>query len=239
MSDHFQGYRRRILIRPAPGRVSAAVEDDFHHMTVVVDHADGLVTRLEACTERAPWSLCPAAATFLETRLPGSSLAGAADADDPHMHCTHHYDLFVVAAAHAGETVSITYDITVSDAVDGLRQAEIRRDGVPLLSWGLAGLVLSVPADLAGQDLRRFAQWMDRLPSALHLAAQMLRRGILVSGGRDLPMTGLDTAAALMPRMAGACFTFQPAVAAMARRSPEFRRDFSDKADDLLRGGTP
>ena len=51
------GYRRRILIEPAPGRSTAELEDDYHRMVVTLTHSDGVVVAVESEMKRAPWTL--------------------------------------------------------------------------------------------------------------------------------------------------------------------------------------
>ncbi|HEX5616010.1 MAG TPA: DUF2889 domain-containing protein, partial [Acidimicrobiia bacterium] len=94
-------YRRRIRVTTiAPGRVVAALEDDFHHFVVTLDHDERVVTACRASAHRWPWSTCPDAAAVL-AELTGMTLSerftAVAAVTDPRHHCTHQLD----AATHA------------------------------------------------------------------------------------------------------------------------------------------
>jgi hypothetical protein len=158
----------------------------------------------------------------------------AARIDNQRDHCTHIYDLFVVAAAHALDREVLTYDVRVADPRDGKSLAEIDRNGVTVLSWSFDDIrenELGVPM----ADRRAFDAWTRALPGDLQEAGRMLRRGVMVSGTRFFDFT-VGAAASGMTFMIGSCFTYAPGRADYALREPDTIRDFSDAPERLLSG---
>jgi hypothetical protein len=219
------GYRRLIRIVPHPRHVDVDMEDDAHCFGVTIFHDGATIERVETREPRHPWTSCPMAGAFLRERMQGLSLTEAPDVEDQRQHCTHIYDLFILGVRHAHEHLPTSYSIRVADKdAEGRKLAQIDRNGTPLFSC----------AD--GQDQRALAAWSATLPDAMQEAARMLRRGALVALGRGMIFPVADTADALMDRMSGACFTFQPERAAQAVRVPDNVRDFSNTSEKMLAG---
>ena len=63
--DALPGFRRRFVVDPAPGRVQCDLEDDYHHMRVVVRHDGEVATGVEAEMIRVPWTTCGGAQAVL------------------------------------------------------------------------------------------------------------------------------------------------------------------------------
>src|SRR5262245_46970306 len=125
---HRPGYHRRFLITPCRGEATAAVEDDFHCMSVTLSHDGTTIMSAKTVMERAPWTTCPGAPAVLAETFAGVALADAAARGMKQANCTHLHDLALLAAAHAGDGEPTRYDIFVSDPADGLRVSEISRD---------------------------------------------------------------------------------------------------------------
>lgn len=212
--DDLPGFRRRFRIVPAAETVTASVEDDFHCMTVILRHDGALITGAEARMIRAPWTTCPGAAQVLQETFIGTTLAAAARRGLKPANCTHLYDLAVLAAGHAQDAETVTYDVLVADPIDGRGDAEIRRDGAPLLRWTIAGTIVAYPAELAGTGLLQLRGWIDTLDPALREAAKILQWGSLIAHGRQRPLEEQSDAT----RMPANCFTFQPETARNAVR---------------------
>lgn len=234
MADAFTGYRRRIRVVPAPGRIDVDMEDDAHCFGVSLVHDGVHIAAVETRAPRFPWTTCPGAGVFLVERMTGAALADAARIDNQRDHCTHLYDLFVVAARHAHDAAAFTYDVRVSDPRDGVIVAEIDRDGETVLRWQFD----DVKANAQGvpmPDRRAFDAWTRAQPEELLEAGLMLRRGTLVSATRffDFPV---GAPASRMTHMIGSCFTFSSARAAEALREPDTTRDFSREPGKMLNG---
>ena len=219
------GYRRLIRIVPHQRHIDVDMEDDAHCFGVTIFHDGTTIDRVETREPRHPWTICPMAGAFLRERMQRLSLAKAPYVEDQRQHCTHVYDLFVLGVRHVADDHPTIYAIRITDKdADGRKLAEIDRNGALLLTF----------AD--GQDLRALAAWSATLPEEMQEAARMLRRGAMVGLSRGLTFSGGDTAAALMDRMSGACFTFQPDRAAQANRMPDSVRDFSNTPEKMLSG---
>jgi hypothetical protein len=230
------GLRRRIRLIPAPGRISAGLEDDYHHFEVRLSHADGVITAADAEAVRFPWSTCGGASELLVRQSVGKRLQAIA-ALDAHAHCTHLFELAVLAAAHARDTSPTQFDMFVADRVDTRTYATLSRDGAPLLRWDLTGLSIDAPSDWAGRDLRKLSVWRAQLSPEQAEQAGLLRRAVHISGGRNLTLDQMPQRAGDVGggSRTGACFTHQAECAAIAVRTDGWRRDFSTTPEDLLR----
>jgi hypothetical protein len=233
VAEAFSGYRRRVRILAQPDRIDVDMEDDAHCFGVSLSHDGVTITAVETRSPRFPWTTCPGAGVFLGERMTGVALADAARTDNQRDHCTHVYDLFVIAARHALDTVPLTYDVRVSDPDETGRLAEIDRDGETVLSWRFEDQQ-SIAQALRG-DRREFDIWTRKLAPELQEAGLLLRRGVLVSGTRffDFPVGSPATG---MQHMIGACFTYQAERAGDALRVADTIRDFSNNPEKMLSG---
>lgn len=218
------GYRRAFRVTPGEGRVTAAMEDDIHCMAVTLHHDGERITGVDPVMDRWPWTTCPGAGAALVSSFIGLPLAEARAPAQKPWNCTHLYDLAVLAATHAHDTVPLLYSITVSDPVDGETVAEICRQGVPIHRWRIRDDVLQEPVEVAGSHLLSLSGWIKTLPpaEAEAEAARLLQMGSLIAHGRGMPMERQSDAT----KMPANCHTFQPAVAKTAERFGEMI-DFS------------
>jgi len=230
-ADERPGYRRRIRIEPSAHGVIAMLEDDIHCLAVILRHDGERVLAVEPVTERMPWDTCPGAAAKLVETFAGQLLSEVTARRDKKQNCTHLHDMAVLAAAHAHERESLTYEIFASDPVEGVRILEIRRDGGRLHRWVERDGILSEPSELAGRALFTLRDWIGTLEGADQEAARVLQWGSLVAHGRTMSMEDQSHAAEMPPN----CYTFQPERAAVAQRIGE-RFDFSDGSRVPLAG---
>lgn len=221
--DQLPGFRRRFRVTPLAGSVRTEVEDDYHSMSVIVHHVEGIATSIVAIMHRAPWTTCPGAVQQLEQTFTGVRLSEFAERGEKRSNCTHLHDLATLGAAHAVDTQPLVYDILVSDSIEGRREAELRRNGVPVLRWTLAGFRLLEPTDLAGLTLDKLSPWIATLESQQQEEARVLRWGSMIANGRAIPLEQQSDA---MRMPVGNCYTFQPQRQGEARRVGEIR-DFS------------
>jgi hypothetical protein len=218
------GYRRRILIEPAPGCATAELEDDYHRMVVTLRHADGIVAQVTSEMKRAPWTGCPGAMEQLRQTFEGQPLAAFAKRGEKTQNCTHLYDLAVFAAGHADEAGPIAYDVHVTDPVDGTHMAHLRRNGAPFLAWMLRGDRLLKPTELAGRRMGELGDWIAAQNKPTAEAARILRWASMLAQGRSMDMpAGMSAMAWPM----GSCFHFQPERAKDSTRRPGADVDFS------------
>lgn len=222
---------RRFIVTPSHGKVVAEVEDDFHCMRVTLQHDGKVATAIKGEMIRAPWTTCPGAPVQLEKTFTGVALDAFAARGEKQANCTHLHDLATMAAAHARDTAPLVYDILVSDPVDGRREAELRRNGAPLLNWLLEGIELAAPAEVAGLNLFKLGGWIETLAPGMQEAARVLRWGALIAHGRTIPLAQQSDASRMPPN----CYTFQPEMARKAERVGIIR-DFSTGKEQPLDG---
>lgn len=218
------GYRRRILIEPGDGVVTAELEDDYHRMVVTLRHEGGVVRAVESEMKRSPWTLCPGAMEQLAQTFTGLALAEVARRGGKSQNCTHLYDLATWAAAHASSPAPIAYEVLATDVVDGRRTATLWRDGVQVFHWRLVGDRLAEPAELEGLTLFGLNDWIATLDAEGREAARVLRWATIVAHGRGMEMPA-GMAATRFP--SGSCFNFQPERAPHSFRRPGADIDFS------------
>ncbi len=227
-------FHRHVLVTPGEGWVSAWVEDDYHHMGVTLRHDGQVIVGVEADMVRAPWSTCPGAEHQLATTFTGVRLDGAAARGEKQANCTHLHDMTLVAAAHAGDAAPTRYQITVTDAVDGVRVAEITRDGAPVLRLVERANLVEEPAEAAGKNLFQLNDWIAAQDGRDREAARLLRWAAILAHGRAIPMERQSDAT----RMLSNCFTFQPGRKERAQRVGAVM-DFSTSARGPLAERTP
>jgi hypothetical protein len=225
------GYRRRLRVEPSSCVAVAMLEDDMHCMAVTLQHAEGVVTAIEARTIRAPWDTCPGARAKLTETFLGARLDEVTARREKKQNCTHLHDLAVLAAAHAGDATPITWDIRASDPVDGERVLTIFRDGSEVHRWTEQDGRLISPLELASLTLLQLREWIASLDGEVQEAARLLQWGGLVAHGRTIPLEQQSVASALPAN----CYTFQPERAVHAKRIGRIL-DFSDGTRELLAG---
>lgn len=228
------GLWRRIVLEPGDGWIGGALEDDMHRFHIRIDHAEGRVTHVAAKAVRHPWSACPGATGFIARELTGEPLADVG-CRDPAQHCTHLYDLAILAAAHAGDTAPTRFDMTVADRIDGRTTATLAENGVEKLRWQLADTVIAG----TGRNLRQLSKWKQELPANVAEWATLLRRAVFVSGARQYIAPDLEQTAALNQGRMGVCFNYQMPQAQGSTRTPNWHRDFSESGIEPLAGLDP
>jgi len=229
--DTLPGFRRRFRITPSAGWVLSEVEDDFHCMSVGIRHDNRVARTVEARLERAPWSTCPGAVGACERTFTGVALADFPATRDKASHCTHLFDLALLAAAHAFDDDTLVYDAFVCDPIEGTRHAALYRNGEQVLGWSYARYTFTEPAALSGTRLDGMRQWLDALPPARQEEARVLRWASMIAHGRTIPLAQQSNAREMPP----ACYSFQPARAAVAQRIGQ-SRDFSQGLAQPLGG---
>lgn len=217
-------YRRRILIEPAPGAVTAELEDDYHRMVVTLVHDGETVRDVVAEMKRWPWTTCRGAIDQLPRTFVGKPLAAFAKAGERPLNCTHLHDLALFAAAHAHESAPVAYDVTATDPVDGRRELTIHRGGELVHHWTFQDDVATAPEAIAGRGFLELGDWIAGLDPAAKEAARILRWGSMVGRGRQMDIPAHSTTDRFPT---GSCHTFQAGIAEQARRLPDADVDFS------------
>lgn len=229
------GFRRTVRVVVGAGRAVAELEDDYHCMTVELEHDGTCVTALRPAMHRFPWTTCPGAEAKLVETFAGQLLTEITARRDKKQNCTHLHDLAVLAAVHSGDSAGVlTYELFVSDAVEGVRRMEIRRDGVAVLNWAEKDDVLIAPDAIAGRTLFTLRDWIAELPEPEREAARLLQWVSIMAHGRT--MTPSEHASAR--GMPANCYTFQPDRVGKALRIGEIK-DFSRGSEPPLSGLPP
>ncbi|MGI9293256.1 MAG: hypothetical protein ACR2PS_04670 [Pseudomonadales bacterium] len=228
-TEHSPGFQRRFRITPEPGRVCCEVEDDYHCMSVVLYHDGAFATKLEPQMRRVPWTTCPGAVAELQATFTGIALQEFASRGAKKTNCTHLHDLAILAAKHAFDKTVLIIDISISDPVDGRRQASLYANGRILMNWTEAEFSIVAPEDLAGLSLWDMQAWLQTLEPGQQEAARLLRWGNMLANGRIIPLEDQSNAKRMPPN----CYTFQPQRADVARRVGRIV-DFSNGDEEPL-----
>lgn len=213
------GFRRKFRVTPIVGKVCAEVEDDFHCMSVIVHHDGESVLAVEPNMRRAPWTTCPGAEKKLQQTFSGVALKEFSRQGEKKLNCTHLYDLALLAAVHAGDEAAFTYEIYVSDPVEGYRKAEIYQRGEFVLGWTTTGMEIVAPDTLSGVGLASMRECIANMPAELQEPAKLLQWANMIANGRLIPMSEQSDAS----RMPASCYTFQPERAIVADRVGEIK----------------
>jgi len=224
--------RRLVRIDVADGVISAHLSDTFHEMCCRIWHDGQSVLAIEGTSIRVPTTACPGAVAVLQ-ELVGTPLTASGQhfygGGRARHHCTHLYDLAVLAIRHAtGPAGTTCYDAQVPDETDRPVEISVMRDGVKVHRWTVReGVILDPPA-LAGRTLDKgFAAWAaDAFASHELDAATILARTWLIAIGRRFL---IDEAAGeridINTEMIGRCFAYQPERVATAHFIPGQLRD--------------
>ncbi len=225
------GLWRRIVLQPGPGWIGGALEDDMHSFRIRLDHKDGRITKAFARPVRTPWSMCPGAADHIAKELTGELLVDVANRD-PLKHCTHLFDLAVLAAAHAGDTQRTTFDMRVADRIGatelggGRTSGTLSVNGVEKMRWLLDGTAIVGTERYAGRDMKGVSRWKHEYPPEEAEWATVLRRAIFVSPARQYDPPFGRKAGEMGEFRKGVCFNYQPPQ--IDESEPLFdKRDFS------------
>lgn len=227
------------------------LEDDFHHFGVTLEH-DGLrITDVHMAAPRAPWSTCAGAAEPLRTLIGKPLIQRASDIGallEMRLQCTHVFDLagmLLAHIAHAGTRAPRRrYHAVVTDrerhrpdlvlASFGPGEAYLYQDGEQVMYWLVDGEMIVGPAPYAGHSQNQgFRAWTEAMPEQEAEYATILRRAILVAGGRSLRHDDYPTAGAMATH--ALCHSFQPEQRDRALRNYGATRDHANRPQDLLR----
>lgn len=225
------GFWRRIEVCPSKNVVVAGVEDDAHRFRLRLAHDGETITGAEAHTDRFPYTTCPGAGAFLVEQVIGMRLDAIAQRD-PRLHCTHLFELALLAAAHAGDPSAKRFDLQVADRLAGRMRARLLENGALALEWLLEGTCIQAPNEWRGRDLRELSRWKRDLPSDVAARASMLRRAVQIAGVRTAPMVQRATDRGVS--RLGACYTYQSSRVGDALQSSTERVDFSGASEGPL-----
>lgn len=232
--------RRRVRLIAEGQVVHAGVEDSYHSFRLQLHHDRVQVTAIEPRVLRAPLSTCPAADVPLRGFVgmpldqPWRRLVAQ---ENPRRHCTHLFDLAVLAMAHARRGGERTYDVTVPDEYPDPVWTTVHRDGELVLRWQTFKGKILQPVELAGQPLLQgFSKWANAALREDELeAAIVLHKGYFVSRARPWNVEAhAGKGVAHHETMRGACHSYSEPQMSVAVRTRGTTIDTSDPAIPLL-----
>lgn len=241
--------RRMIdLKRRDANTVVGWLEDDFHHFGVTLVHDGDVITEVSSTAVRYPWTSCGLAPNALQplvgkTLSPRCSDIGGLLA--MREQCTHIFDLAGLVMAHAVRGISHRHYQTITEnreilgwknhknPIFGPTTIHLEQDGKIVMQWR------SEKADIIDNDTghrqslgRGFREWTESLDLEHGEYATILRRALLVSGGRSMVHDNYPSAAAMeQPEL---CYSFQASRRDSALRMHDTTKDYADSPEAML-----
>lgn len=222
------------------------LEDDFHHFGLSLSHTDGTITAIRTRAVRYPWSTCSSAGGLFQ-QLVGQPLQSRSTAIgallDMRQQCTHLFDLCGLVMAHAGKTIPRRrYHAIVDDRpvvgykgpnpVMGSARARLLCDGELVADWQIDGARITSGSHGEQHMGKGFRAWTETLELESGEHATVLRRAILVSGGRTFNHEDFANAAATgNPPL---CYAYQAERAASGIRKQGQSRDYAGNTAAML-----
>ncbi|NKI16586.1 DUF2889 domain-containing protein [Spongiibacter sp. KMU-166] len=224
------------------------LEDDFHHFGVTLTHSGDRITGVSATAQRYPWTTCAFAPESLtpltgQTMLPRCSDIGGMI--PMRQQCTHIFDLAGLVMAHAvrGNDHRRYQTITESREILGWKDHKsplfgpttitLLQDNAEVMAWHCESGAITDRESGHQQALGRgFRQWTESLPMDKAEHATVLRRALLVSGGRSMVHDRYPNAAAMdQPEL---CYSFQQERRDQALRMSGATRDYANEPERML-----
>lgn len=229
-------FRRLVRTFRVPGKILVTLDDTHHSMWLVMHHANGHVTDIEARVARGPATSCGSADRPLG-KLKGLPVDGDMLAFrerlPPVLNCTHLMDLAYWAFRNATSQTPLKREVLIEipDEAGAPVWIKVERDGAIVHNWYVQDHHIVEPPKLAGKPMMKgFASWAREQFSGDDLdLAIMLQRGVFVARGRrhlvDLsPAVPLNAA----PAMRDACHSYSQDHFDTATSIVGYVRDFTD-----------
>ena len=246
----FDGRARRVIdIRTHnDSKVVAWLEDDFHCFGVVLHHDGQRVSDIHLSSNRYPFTTCSGAELPLKS-LVGAPLEVRASAVgkwiDMRMQCTHAFDLAGLCLAQAAKNradrryESVIEDRKIIETLEngsrilGSGGAKLYMNKKVVLAWELHRNRIISPGSWKEQSLGKgFRERTDNLEVELAEFATVLRRAVMVAGGRSG-----NRAAKVNPRdtsKPAVCHSYREPQRAIARSIPESLRNWQESSEGML-----
>jgi hypothetical protein len=232
--------RRRVRLIAEGNEVRAGVEDAYHSFRLTLRHDGQRIVDILPRFERVPLTTCPSAEEPLR-RLIGTPLETGwrelAIQENPRTHCTHLFDLAVLAMAQARRGGARSYDVVVPDEHPGAVWTVLQRDGETLFRWRTFESRILEPVDLADKPLLRgFSRWATARFEGDELeAALVLHKAYFVSRARAWNVeAGADKPVAHHTMIRDACHSYSEPQMSIAIRNRGTTIDTSDPAVPLV-----
>tara|TARA_R110002167_G_scaffold30753_28_gene101553 strand:+ start:351 stop:1175 length:825 start_codon:yes stop_codon:yes gene_type:complete len=224
------------------------LEDDFHHFGVTLVHEGTVITDVSATAVRYPWSSCGLAPQALRPLI-GKALSPRCSDIGQRLamreQCTHIFDLTGLVMAHAVRGIPHRHYQAITESreimgwknhknpIFGPTTIHLEQDGKTVMQWR------SEKSDIIDNDTghrqslgRGFREWTESLDLEHGEYATILRRALLVSGGRSMVHDNYPSAAAMdQPEL---CYSFQASRRDNALRMHDTTKDYADAAEAML-----
>lgn len=224
------------------------LEDDFHHFGVCITHSGTTVTGVSATAVRYPWTSCGFAPEALQPLVGKTMSARCSDIGrliKMREQCTHIFDLTGLVMAHAVRNIAhrryqtITDDREILDWVNhkspifGPTTISLLQDENPVMQWRSDEQYIVDTATGHQQSLGRgFREWTESLDVEQAEYITVMRRALLVSGGRSMVHDKYPNAGAMdQPEL---CYSFQASRRDDALRVTGATKDYADHPEAML-----
>jgi hypothetical protein len=224
------------------------LEDDFHHFGVTIEHEANTIRNVSATAVRFPWTSCGFAPESLKALIGKTMSPRCSDIGrliEMRQQCTHIFDLAGLVMAHATRSVphrryqTITEDREILGWQNhkfpnfGPTIITLLQDGETVMEWhNEQGYIVDAASGHQQALGRGFREWTESLGIEQGEYATVLRRALLVSGGRAMVHDKYPSAAAMdQPEL---CYSFQASRRENALRVNGATKDYADSPEDML-----
>lgn len=224
------------------------LEDDFHHFGVTIVHDGDIITEVSSTAVRYPWTSCGSAPNALQplvgkTLSPRCSDIGGLLA--MREQCTHIFDLAGLVMAHAVRGISHRHYQTITESreilgwqnhkspIFGPTTICLYQDDEKVMQWhNEHGEIVDSDTDHRQSLGRGFRAWTESLDLEHGEYTTIMRRALLVSGGRSMVHDNYPSAAAMeQPEL---CYSFQASRRDSALRMHNTTKDYADAPEAML-----
>lgn len=228
--------RRRVRLVSEAGRVVAEFADIYHQMHCELYHDGEKILSVKASMPRIPTSLCRGAIDVLDA-LKGTSLTTSLSdlygGNRSREHCTHLFDLAVLALRHSQRPGELIYDAEVPD-MNQTVEISVTRNGKLVHNWRIRDEKIVLPVDLSGKPiLKGFMAWASKHYDEDELeAALVLSRTVFIARGRRFAIDrGRGHTLDVHKSLEGSCFAYQPSRSPFGHYLGTNERDFTASAE--------
>jgi hypothetical protein len=224
------------------------LEDDFHHFGVCIVHDGDIITDVSATAERYPWISCAFAPEALQPLVGKTLSPRCSDIGkliEMRQQCTHIFDLTGLVMAHAVRGTAHRHYQAITESrkilswqshmqpVFGPTTICLQRDGETVMQWHHDQDQI-VDADTGHRQSlgRGFRAWTESLDLERGEYTTIMRRALLVSGGRAMEHDNYPSTAAM--EQGELCYSFQASRRDSALRVHGATKNYADSPEAML-----
>lgn len=232
-------FNRRIKLERRAGSVVAELEDCSHAFRVILSYRHSVVSDVQAESLRYPMTGCIGAPDKLKELIGVRTDLSAREyvaKINPKVHCTHLYDLALLALAHISRDESVrVIDVVIPDELEEAVEATVSVNNRTVLTWLIRSWQIIAPYK-DKPVYRGFAQWAEELLDGDEKEAGfVLQKSYMVAQARRFDADAmLDRKPGSEVSMAGVCYNYGPDIIKHTERVPNTLRDFTGVEEQLL-----